>query len=210
MNNRRSIRKPGHDYAAPGDYYVTLCTRLRQSLLGEIRDDAMVPSAMGDIVQAEWQRLAERFPTIRLDAFAVMPNHVHGIITIVGVALAAARAMARSGDAALAVARGADPAGGDDGGNPVATPSGPAVGRAAARAAPTLGAIVGAFKSLSDRRCRQVFAMAHPGRRFGHLWQRNYHDHIVADAGELDRIRRYIRVNVDRWTTDGDDPARPT
>lgn len=44
---------------------------------GETRlDDA------GRMVVAEWERLAERFPDVALDAFVVMPNHLHGIIII--------------------------------------------------------------------------------------------------------------------------------
>ena len=91
MNDRRSIRKRGHDYAAPGQYFVTLCVRNRDPLLGGIDGDAMVLSAVGLIVQEEWRGLPARFPTARLDAFTIMPNHMHGIVAIVGAPLAGAR-----------------------------------------------------------------------------------------------------------------------
>jgi hypothetical protein len=47
-----------------------------------------------------------------------------------------------------------------------------------------------------------MFIEEYPGRRFGHLWQRDYHDHVVKDPGELDRIRQYIRTNVRTWKDD--------
>ena len=37
----------------------------------------------GKLVKREWERLAQRFPSIELDEFIVMPNHVHGIILII-------------------------------------------------------------------------------------------------------------------------------
>ena len=83
MNDRRSIRKRGHDYAAPGHYFVTLCVRNRDPLLGGIDAETMILSEMGLVVREEWQVLPQRFPMVGLDAFTVMPNHVHGIIAIV-------------------------------------------------------------------------------------------------------------------------------
>ena len=91
MKNRQSIRRPGHDYAAPGHYFMTLCVRNHDPLLGVVDGQAVILSEMGWIVREEWQGLPERFPTARLDAFTIMPNHVHGIITIVGAPLAGAR-----------------------------------------------------------------------------------------------------------------------
>lgn len=123
-----------------------------------------------------------------LDGFVVMPNHVHGIITFVGAALAAARRVAQ-------------PDGVDDG-NLDATIPGLAALRTGASPAPTLGGILGAFKSLADRRCRQAFLATRSDRRFGCLWQRNYHDHVIAGADELGRIRDYIRNNVQTWNDD--------
>ena len=91
MKNRHSIRKAEYDYAAPGDYFVTLCTRNRDPLLGRIAEGKVFLSAFGRIADDEWHVLPERFPMIRLDEFTIMPNHVHGIVTVVGAPLAGAR-----------------------------------------------------------------------------------------------------------------------
>ena len=83
---RRSIRLPDFDYSQPGAYFVTMVTFRRECLFGEIRNGKMVLSAMGQIADENWRTICEHFPQVELGAFVVMPNHVHGIITIVGAA----------------------------------------------------------------------------------------------------------------------------
>ncbi len=46
---RRSIRLRGFDYASPGAYFVTLCTAVRQTLLGEIAGGVIQLSQFGQI-----------------------------------------------------------------------------------------------------------------------------------------------------------------
>ena len=148
MNNRRSIRKKNHDYSDPGDYFVTMCTRGREPLLGDITEDRICLSAFGVIVREEWDHMSERFPGIRLDAFTIMPNHVHGVITLVGAGLAPAR----TGVGPKRV----------ESGSPKTTLFGGTTGRAGASPAPTLAGVIGAFKSLSDRRCGEAFIEEYP------------------------------------------------
>lgn len=79
---RKSLRIPGYDYSQPGAYFVTIVTHGRECLLGQILDGRMALSDAGRIVERTWFDLPNRYPGIRLDAFVVMPNHVHGIITL--------------------------------------------------------------------------------------------------------------------------------
>ena len=81
----RSIRLKGHDYARSGAYFVTICTRNRQTLFGEIVSDKMRASAFGDIVQAYWYEISEHFPHVEVDTFVIMPNHIHGILVFLTV-----------------------------------------------------------------------------------------------------------------------------
>jgi putative transposase len=37
---------------------------------------------MGNIAQTNWLALPQRFPTIEIDEYIIMPNHMHGIIAI--------------------------------------------------------------------------------------------------------------------------------
>ncbi len=79
---RRSVRLRYHDYAG-GLYFVTICTHGRLPLFGEIVDGEMTLSAAGEIVTDEWVRTGEIRAEVVLDAFVVMPNHVHGIVGII-------------------------------------------------------------------------------------------------------------------------------
>ena len=80
---RRSVRLPAFDYGRVGSYFVTLCAWERRSLFGGIRDGAVEVGEVGPIVRAEWERTAGTRAEVELDAFVVMPNHVHGVIRIV-------------------------------------------------------------------------------------------------------------------------------
>jgi putative transposase len=93
-HNRRSIRLPGHDYSRPGYYFVTICIHDRaQRLFGEIplvgagSKPAPHLNEYGKIVQKTWDDLPDHIDGIELDAFIIMPNHVHGIIRIIGTGL---------------------------------------------------------------------------------------------------------------------------
>jgi REP element-mobilizing transposase RayT len=77
---RKRLRLPGFDYRDEGPYFVTVCTWRKRWLLGTVQDEILHPSASGTIVQEEWSRLPSRFPGLQLDAFTLMPNHVHGIL----------------------------------------------------------------------------------------------------------------------------------
>jgi REP element-mobilizing transposase RayT len=62
---------------------VTTTTHDRAHLFGRVVNGVMVVSDFGRVVIDEWERTAELRPYVRLDAFVVMPNHVHGVIWIV-------------------------------------------------------------------------------------------------------------------------------
>lgn len=81
-SRRRPLRLRGYDYTRPGAYFVTICTHRRVCLFGRIVDGAIHPNAFGAIVDACWRTLPEHYPHVGLDAFVVMPNHVHGILVL--------------------------------------------------------------------------------------------------------------------------------
>jgi REP element-mobilizing transposase RayT len=84
IHHRRSIRLKGYDYTQPGAYFVTMVTRGRECLFGEVADSEMRSNDWGRIVAACWNSISGYFPDAGLDAFVVMSNHVHGIIVIGG------------------------------------------------------------------------------------------------------------------------------
>ena len=84
IGHRRSIRLPDFDYTEPGAYFVTLCTRDRRCVFGEVTQDSVRLTPVGEIVHEEWRRSSEVRAEVELDGFAVMPNHIHGIVIING------------------------------------------------------------------------------------------------------------------------------
>jgi len=81
--HRRSNRLQHYDYTQNGAYFVTICSYERKCIFGKITDDHMILNECGQIVEEEWEQTAILHPKIELDAFVVMPNHIHGIIVII-------------------------------------------------------------------------------------------------------------------------------
>jgi putative transposase len=90
IHHRRSIRLRNFDYASAGAYFVTICAQGRDCLFGEVVDGVMAANDAGRMVESVWSRLPERFSGIELDAFVIMPNHVHFILFLVGAPLVGA------------------------------------------------------------------------------------------------------------------------
>ena len=81
-HHRRSIRLRGYGYSQPGAYFLTICTQNNEYLFGDVVDGGMVLNDAGQMVQGAWDELPANYPGIETDVFIIMPNHVHGIITI--------------------------------------------------------------------------------------------------------------------------------
>ena len=83
LHHRKSIRLKEYDYSSPGEYFVTISAYYRECLFGEIIKDEMILNSLGLIVQEEWLRTATIRDDVEMDSFVVMPNHIHGIITLI-------------------------------------------------------------------------------------------------------------------------------
>jgi putative transposase len=81
-HHRRSIRLQSYDYGQDGAYFVTICTHERACLFGTVADGEMVLNTCGCLVEEDWNNLPVWRENVELDAFVVMPNHLHGIVVI--------------------------------------------------------------------------------------------------------------------------------
>lgn len=195
-HHRRSIRLKGYDYSRAGAYFVTICTRGLECVL----DDPVVAGIIGDV----WMALPRWFPTIALDEFVVMPNHVHFIVWL-----------QPGDDGAGAMRAGASPAptmdDADVGATLAVAPEVVALCEwtipepESINSKPTLSDVMGAFKSLVFTVYYDWVQARDPSRR-AKFWQRNYYEHIVRNERELRAIRRYIRDNPLQWALDRDNP----
>ena len=82
MRERRPNRAPRFDYSSRGAYFITTNVKHRAEWFGRLRDGRMVLNADGLIAHRCWMEIPEHFPGVRVDAFVVMPDHVHGILVI--------------------------------------------------------------------------------------------------------------------------------
>jgi len=82
IHHRRSIRLKGYNYKQPGAYFITICTNATQCIFGDVVNGQMRLNYLGHIAFDCWQKIPEHFPHVELDAFVVMPNHLHGILVI--------------------------------------------------------------------------------------------------------------------------------
>lgn len=76
-----SARKPGRDYTS-GSYFITICTHERRPWFGRIRDGRVGLALPGMIAQHFWRSISRIHPCVTVDAYIVMPNHTHGILTL--------------------------------------------------------------------------------------------------------------------------------
>ena len=84
MHERKKQRLPGFDYSAPGAYFVTICVQGMQCRFGEVRNSNIVLNEVGMKARQCWLDLPNHYINCSLDEYVIMPNHVHGILHIVG------------------------------------------------------------------------------------------------------------------------------
>ncbi|MCY3958415.1 MAG: transposase [Chloroflexi bacterium] len=168
----------GYDYSQAGAYFVTIVTRRKLCLFGNVRDEEVQLNTLGKLMVEVWEWLGERYPYVELDEYVVMPNHLHGIIVLTEFA--------------------------ESGFGPATERS---AGHHHSRAAPAarrkpLGELVGAFKTVGTGRAN--LAQATAGRV---IWQRNFYERVIRNERELGSIREYIVNNPLAWDSDQENPS---
>ena len=79
---RKSPRLSTHDYRTCAIYQVTVSSRNKQCIFGEIDLDIVQLSPLGILVDSTWRKLSEQNPMAGIHALVVMPNHVHALIEL--------------------------------------------------------------------------------------------------------------------------------
>ncbi len=178
-HHRRSIRLPGYDYTASGAYFITICTPRGELLFGDVVNGEMALNQWGRIAHEQWLASEAIRREVKLDAFVVMPNHIHGIVWIVATDNASPIPVGAYGRTPL--------------------PHAPLP-----RAPRSLGSFLAGYKSAVTTRINQIRGT--PGQS---VWQRNYWEHVVRNEESLNRIREYIENNPARWAEDQLHPDAP-
>ena len=172
---RRSIRLPGYDYSQIGQYFITICAYEMRNVFGKIENGAALLNVIGRIGLDCWREIPEHFEHVELDAFVIMPNHLHGILTIRrSHAIQSPRSM-------------------EDGhGCPVPLqPSLEHFQRPSVGAIPT---IIRSYKQSVTYLARR--RLTRPSLA---IWQSNYYERVLRDGKEFSEASRYIFENPIKW-----------
>ena len=156
VTSRHRLR--GYDYASPGIYFLTTCINDRLHRLGTVKDHVFNANDAGLMVENLWLTMPDRFSSVHLDEYCIMPNHFHGIVRL-GV-----------DESSLSL--------------------------------PSIVSIMDWFKS--ETTVHYIRGVIHHGwpRYHKRLWLDGYHDHIIRDERDLERIRSYILNNPANWQKD--------
>ncbi|GAB6279515.1 MAG: transposase [Lentimicrobium sp.] len=222
-----SVRLQGYDYSQPGAYFITIVTHNRQCLFGNIVDGEMMLNEFGVLVKNEWLKTGIIRPNIVIDAFVVMPNHLHGILIITGNDDGRGFRGGGGRDTLQRVSTTKSNMESDTKSNmesdmesdtksdmesemesdtksdmesDMESNTGMGTKTMEQFGKPTknsIPTIVRLFKSTTTKQINQLRQTP-----MQPLWQRNYYEHIIRDNNELTRIRQYIINNPKRWKED--------
>jgi len=176
LKNRKISRLQGYNYSFPGCYFVTICTQHKIEWFGEIIDKRMILSKIGKFAERFWQEIPNHYGTTKLDKLIVMPNHIHGIITIAPVGTPPRRVPIV-------------------GFNPQIKTNLHHSRHPGPLQKNSLSSIINQFKGAVKRECNKT--------GFNDFkWQPRFHDHIIRNKYDLNRIRKYIESNPMIWHRD--------
>ena len=174
-----SIRLDGWDYRRSAWYFLTICTKDRACFFGSVHRGIVGLSQIGCVAHRFWANIPNHFDRARLDAFVIMPNHVHGLIGLVpdDHAVETLDPTSLQGDGNAHVAD---------------------INRRMSAISPKPGSVSTIIRSYKS-------AVTQWARRNGYsdfVWQPRFYDHIVRNHRAFQRIRRYIIDNPARWHRD--------
>ncbi len=173
IHHRKSIRLKGYDYSSEGLYFITICTQNKEYLFGEIVNGEMILNGAGLMVEKIYKELSIYFKNINFEEYVIMPNHFHCIIKIVDMVGVPLVGTQMSGN-----------------------------NRATTRVAPTIGDIIGAFKSLTTVEYIKMVKNNQLPSFDKQVWQRNYYENIIRNEKAYLKVMEYIKDNPLKWDED--------
>jgi REP element-mobilizing transposase RayT len=212
IHHHRSIRLTHYDYSLPEAYFVTICTFGKLCIFGQVVGDQMRENDCGGIVREQWLDTVRIRPQIELDTFTVMPNHLHGILWILGpkgedvlwnTGYVIPHAVGPKSLRPIIRPNGVGP--GPNAVRPynkgaVQSPIGPANPIPPMRPR-SLASWASGFKSAVTSRIRKLW-----NDPDAVVWQEDYFERIIRDEKELLNVRDYILSNPLRWKLDRENP----
>ena len=200
-----STRLKDWNYSRDGYYFVTICTQDKKCFFGDVIDEKVRLSAIGETVADEWLKTPQIRKNVSLDAWIIMPNHLHGIVIINnnephgnahGVATCRDALHASKNGNVHGVAIRGDAQG--DACN-ASLQRGVANDNKFGTQMNNLSSVIRGFKSATTKRIHRT--------RSDFSWQSRFYDHIIRNEKSLNKIREYIINNPLKWELDKENPA---
>ena len=176
VRNRKNIRLRNYDYTKEGLYFITICaSEKNKEIFGNIQGGVVYLNHAGETAKQCWEEIPCHFPNTVLHEYIIMPDHIHGIIELVGANNYSPNTQNTKNHNSHG-----------------ATNNYPLEQTVEKYFAPTgtsktIGSIVRGFK---------IGVTKHIGHS---LWQRNYYEHIVRSTDDYIRISTYIVQNPQNW-----------
>ncbi len=190
------------DYGSNAAYFITMCTQNRVHYFGDVVNGKMQLSEIGMMAEKYWHEIPEHFPFVKLDAFVVMPNHIHGIIIIDKVNddvdtqnLAyqpSSKAYQPSSKAYQPSSKAYQPS--SKAYQPSSKAYQPSSKNKFGPQSKNLASIVRGYKIGVTKNAKKI----NPQWQ----WQALYYDHIIRDERAYNNIRNYIINNPKKWHED--------
>ena len=197
IHHRRSIRLRNYDYSQNGLYYVTICVNKKLELFGEISENKMKLNEPGKMISDLWMELPEKYSSVFLDEYIVMPNHFHGIIGIDDSVEATDNDINWGRHTGLPLQRNPESGVGVD------LCVNPNMELFKINGLPRF---IRWFKTQATNKYIHGVDEKEWEPFYRKLWQRNYYEYVIRNEKDLENIRRYIRFNPINWDDDEDNP----
>jgi REP element-mobilizing transposase RayT len=141
-------------------------------------------SEIGQAVESEIVRLSDVYDTVRMDCFVIMPDHVHMILMIGGQTCngETCNGQTCNGETCNGETCNGETCNGETCNGETCN------GRT--QFAPTVSRVIKQWKGAITKQ------IGFP------LWQRSFHDHIIRDERDYNRIAEYIANNPQTWRRD--------
>lgn len=196
-----SARLSNWEYSSNAAYFITICTANRQHFFGEIKNDEMQLSTIGEIANQCWLNIPNHFPYFYLDEFIVMPNHIHGIVLIEkpyyeGTKYKVDNGTTDADRTVVVVETGHALTLQSDSQQPTEQKQESKLPHPRFRnqGKNTISSMVSSFKSAVTKQGNE--------NKLPFGWQSRFHDHIIRDNDEFIRIRNYVINNAANWKED--------
>lgn len=175
-----SARAIGHDYSG-GAYFVTICTAGMEHYFGEIVDGEMIFSEMGTAADECVRKMGTLHNDIVVPLYQIMPNHIHLIVIVETMDVVETPIVVETPYYDVSTTGTTD------------IPKNEKM-QSIANQCGRLSHIISRFKSAITKHARQ--------NNIPFAWQSRFHDRIIRDQNEMNRIADYIENNVAKWDLD--------